>query len=710
MAGEIKTKLVLDGEKEYKNALNEAYSSLRVLRSELKAETAEMGKNASAQEKASKKAESLKKQIKEQEKIVETLRKALEEAKVKYADNQEAQDKWAEKLNNARTVLANMKNQLETTNQAVSGFNDTMADIDGETGHAVQGVVDLGDAFESLKSVASSVADIVSDDFSGMVENIEAAAQGAWDLMSQAMSAAHDWKGIQEMYGGDLASIEKYFGIAAYGGTDSGTLVGAINKLIARTHNGDEELFAILGEWRMSESQYSNHWDYFAGIIDTIAEKSTIDGVVNESTARDLAAAIFGEKQASAIAGMISNWSEGVQNYNDYVENTGIGLTSDEIKELDDTWQKINDIEVTWNKLREYVGKKLMLRIGLGEGAEGVQKILNDIAMLFTGDNPDAVTKQLTLDVSALVDWASSGIGSLSSWLTEIETALNTSDDSFMQSLSDIVGTARDFLNWILENKQTIIDALKIWLDFKAKDFEVKLSTGLSLEEWGTHLSNIAGDISKLLFIINGSKLFGGGASATAANAAAGTAGFALPAWLSGIVTSGTNLIQSIGGVGSIFAVDWLKNYIPKFLDGSYIAEVNRQKEETGALNPVETWAYVRKNYLANPIDDFLGSIFTNQDVVNTAAEYMAQSMQGSDKQYDAWGVEIPGTDAEIKATNDLTSALRDNEREQSTFFERISAGVARSINGAKVEMDGREVGFIVLPYINEGMARQMYP
>ena len=74
--GPIASKLQLDGEQQYKKALNDAYRSLKVLRSELKAETAEMGRNATAQDKARAKMASLQKQIAQQEKIVKTLEKA----------------------------------------------------------------------------------------------------------------------------------------------------------------------------------------------------------------------------------------------------------------------------------------------------------------------------------------------------------------------------------------------------------------------------------------------------------------------------------------------------------------------------------------------------------------------------------------------------------------------------------------------------------
>ena len=101
MAQEIKRKIVLEGEKEYSAALQAAQRNLKTLRSELKAETAELGTNATAQQKAETRARSLQKQIAEQEKIVKTLRAALEEAKEQYGDNEEVVAKWEQKLNAA---------------------------------------------------------------------------------------------------------------------------------------------------------------------------------------------------------------------------------------------------------------------------------------------------------------------------------------------------------------------------------------------------------------------------------------------------------------------------------------------------------------------------------------------------------------------------------------------------------------------------------
>jgi hypothetical protein len=73
--GKIRQRIELEGEKEYNSALAEARRNLKTLRSELKAETAELGNNATAQQKNEVRTKSLQKQIKEQEKVVKTKSK-----------------------------------------------------------------------------------------------------------------------------------------------------------------------------------------------------------------------------------------------------------------------------------------------------------------------------------------------------------------------------------------------------------------------------------------------------------------------------------------------------------------------------------------------------------------------------------------------------------------------------------------------------------
>ena len=55
------------------------------------------------------------------------LREALKEAKAQYGDNGEEVAKWEQKLNNARTTLANMKNDLDGTGTSLRGISTDAA-------------------------------------------------------------------------------------------------------------------------------------------------------------------------------------------------------------------------------------------------------------------------------------------------------------------------------------------------------------------------------------------------------------------------------------------------------------------------------------------------------------------------------------------------------------------------------------------------------
>ena len=162
---EIKQKIVLAGEKEYSQALRDANRNLKTLKSELKAETAELGANATAQQKAETRTKNLKKQIAEQEKIVRTYRAALEEVREKYGDNEDAIASWETKLNNARATLGNLRNDLDN----VGG---SLKNMQTDAGTAVVATKSVADAIGQIASAGQAVSDKIESIFTGMVSAI----------------------------------------------------------------------------------------------------------------------------------------------------------------------------------------------------------------------------------------------------------------------------------------------------------------------------------------------------------------------------------------------------------------------------------------------------------------------------------------------------------------------------------------------------------
>ena len=149
---DIKQRIILEGEQQYKTALQDASRNLKTLRSELKAETAELGKNATEQQKNEAKTKSLTKQIKEQEKVVDTYKKALDEDKDKYGDNEAAVAKWEQKYNEARATLANMKNDLD-------GVGTSLKNVSTDASMGTVAANSFANAFSGLSTLGSSISD-----------------------------------------------------------------------------------------------------------------------------------------------------------------------------------------------------------------------------------------------------------------------------------------------------------------------------------------------------------------------------------------------------------------------------------------------------------------------------------------------------------------------------------------------------------------------
>ena len=181
MAGnnDIRQKIVLEGEKEYSAALKEAQRNLKVLRSELKAETAELGKNATAQEKNEAKVKNLQKQIKEQEKVVRTYENALKEVKEKYGDNADAVAKWEVKLNEARATLGNMKSDLDNV-------GNSFKNVDSNAQMGVVAAKSFADSLQSIGTAADSISGALESAFSSVLGVISDAISDLWEEVMKA--------------------------------------------------------------------------------------------------------------------------------------------------------------------------------------------------------------------------------------------------------------------------------------------------------------------------------------------------------------------------------------------------------------------------------------------------------------------------------------------------------------------------------------------
>ena len=325
MANDIKQKIVLEGEKEYNRALAEAKRNLKTLRSELKAETAELGANATAQQKNETKIKSLQKQIKEQEKIVKTYQAALKEVKEKYGDNAEAVSKWEVKLNEARATLANMKNGLEEVGQ---GFKD----VENSASMATVASKSVADTLGKLSDVGGAISDSIEAAFTGLLSRAKETIEAVWGSIVDLAARSNNLVDLAGFWNTDVTTIQKYKGAVE---SVSGTLED-LNGIVTKINSKDSKTIAELVG--ISKENYDDEWKYAMAVMDAMSKLDT--GKRNE-----VGFELFG-KSATKAFDILNDWDSLLTHLDEFdVTKGGFGLTEEELQNMSQLYDKVNELK-----------------------------------------------------------------------------------------------------------------------------------------------------------------------------------------------------------------------------------------------------------------------------------------------------------------------------------------------------------------------------
>lgn len=551
-SGTINSRLELDGEQEYKKALNDAYRELRVLRSELKAETAEMGKNASEQDKAKTKIKSLQQQIQQQERIVETLRKALEDSRNEYADIQEVQDKWEVKLNKAREALARMRSEMEDSQSALENFGSSMEDVQQGTDGAMTTVVSFNDSMKSIGSLVKGIGENLSGAFNAALDTMKEAVGEMWALMGQAWAAAAQWKDIQAKYGGDITGkdgIQAIFTGANLAGADPGTITGGLEKLIANVHAGNKDTMAALDTLHIEEEQYGSHWEMFVDVMEALSHRE--DG-------QELVSQLFGDKKGFGVNLLLDQWKDIRDMYQQDVEETGLELTDPEIDRLDTIERKIGEIQSLWDAIKTNIGAKLSEILNIDALSDDALDVLRTVGQIFSTDSGET-RKELTIHLeetlTSFLTTLGEGLGNLGDTFEEIGGTLSESDNPIVALIGNILKMLSGILDWISKHGEEITQLLEIRL----REAGIKLATGKNTGEWietAVETGVDAAIIAKT-FLKPGIRAVEAGAAASAASTAASTAatGAGAGSALAGAGTAAVFALPIVLAVGEIVSI-----------------------------------------------------------------------------------------------------------------------------------------------------------
>lgn len=205
---EIKTTLAIDGEKQFKAAMDDAYRGMKVLGSEMKLNTAVFGDNASSLEGLTKKGEILNKQISQQKEIVAALSKAVEDSAAAYGESDKKTDAYRIKLNNAEAALSRMEGELGDNEEAIRGFSKETDDADKKTSKWRESLAKVGETLGKTVVAGAKAAAVAVGTMA------VAAGAAAFKLGKEVIESFADYEqlvgGVDTLFKGSSQTVQNY--------------------------------------------------------------------------------------------------------------------------------------------------------------------------------------------------------------------------------------------------------------------------------------------------------------------------------------------------------------------------------------------------------------------------------------------------------------------------------------------------------------------
>jgi hypothetical protein len=365
MPNKIGATIALDGEKEFKAAIRDADSQMKLLKSELKLTGEQFAKNTGSLKSYQAQNEVLTKQVQAQQGKVDALKQALDHAKEAYGENSTQARHWQTQLNNAQADLVKMNRELDDVKSHAKGVGALKTEFEQakeKINAAKDKIESARQHLEKLHSVADGVGNVLKAGFSAGLSAgtaaltaigtaAVAAGKKVWDAANEMSEMGDEVdKGSQKL----RVSAEDYQRMkyaAELSGTSIDTLATAQKKLAASG----------------SELDLRQAIDQVAAIED--ADKRAA-----------AATELFGAKAGQELLPLLNSGKDGIQAMYDEAEAYGMVMSGDAVKASAKFQDSLSKMKGTMTGLKnEMVGRLLPGLTGL---TDGFAEILNG--------NPDA--------------------------------------------------------------------------------------------------------------------------------------------------------------------------------------------------------------------------------------------------------------------------------------------------------------------------------
>ena len=408
----IGAKLVVDGEKEYKESIAAINKTLSVLSSEAKKTAAAYSDQKGSLEALQAQTEDYNNQAEAQRKKVDTLREAYENSKNQLGENAAATQDWLIKLNNAEAALMKTEKAIADNEKAIKLQSTAINNAEAALMKTEKAIADNEKAIK-LQSTAINKVKAHLEEWKDKVEELKEKHPALTGAMSKTNDAAQKLAsgGMKAVAGAAAGTVA---GVAAMGTAAT----AACKELYDAAHQAAQAGDAIdEASQRMgTNAETFQKLEYAAKMsgvqvntLEAAAEKlkstgsdmdiseaiNQVAAIKDESERSAKAIELFGSKAAYEMGPMLSQGAEGIQALKDQAQELGLVMSNEAVAASAAYNDSLDNLTGTFNAVKNNMAAEFL---------PGITEIMDGLTALMTGE--EGAAEQIKSGVENVVSAA----------------------------------------------------------------------------------------------------------------------------------------------------------------------------------------------------------------------------------------------------------------------------------------------------------------
>ena len=451
MAYDIGIKLKLDGEKDYRDAINKITQVNKTLDAELKAVTSSFDKNTTAEEKKRKTEEILQKQLENSREKLAKVGIGLKDATANYDENSKEVLSWRQAYAKAETEVNNITQKLNSLDDALEDTTENSSD------------------FKTIFT-ANLSAEAVKGAITGIVNGIKQIGEALVNTAKESRQFADDIRTMSTQMNISTDTMQEFWYMQDLVDVSAQSLADGFRKVtvaMKSAENGSGDAYDTFNKLGVaiydSEGKLRSSSDVFMDVIDAL-------GQISNETERNIAATTLLGETATNFNTIIAIGSEGMRQFRNEAHETGYVLDEERINSLVGVSDQFARMDLAMTTAKNTIGVALApVIIAL---ANAIIALINQVRVIV------ANIQEFANQCVNLYNIVSTAIASIPGIFQQMRSTIATTFSNLISSafswgsdmISGFANGITSHMNAILEKVRGLASSIRSFLHFSRPD------------------------------------------------------------------------------------------------------------------------------------------------------------------------------------------------------------------------------------------------